>query len=105
MAKKKEPELKNLLNKYFQEFLSFLLTSLEEGTGDLLKKLRDWMNFKKRLQKYVISVIIVVASLAVILYGIGTLLGSFFPGWGPGASHILIGIIAILAGWAYRKYS
>ena len=105
MARKKKPELKSLLNKYFGEFMSFLLTSLEEETGDLLKKFRNWINFKKRLQKYVISLIIVVASLVVILYGIGTLLGSFFPGWRPGASHILVGVIAILAGWAYRKYS
>lgn len=51
MPKKKEPELKNLLNKYFWEFISFILTSLEEETEDLLKKFRDWINFKKRLQK------------------------------------------------------
>lgn len=104
MPRKKELELKDILNKYFREFLSFLLTSLEEGTEDLMKKFREWINFKKRLQRYVISIIIIIASLGVVLYGTGSLLGSYFPNWKPGISHIIVGIAFILIGWFYRKY-
>lgn len=104
MVKKRKSEIKSILNKYFQEFLSFLLSLLEEGTGDLIKKFSKFINFKKRLQRYVISMVMIVAALVVIIYGIGTLLGSFFPNWLPGISYILVGAVFILIGWMYRKY-
>lgn len=105
MVKKKKPDMKSILNKYLQEFLSFLLSSLEGGTEDLLKKFGDFINFKKRLQRYIVSLVIIIAALVIIFYGISLFVGSYFPNWKPGISHIVVGIIFVLIGWAYRKYS
>ncbi len=58
----------------------------------------------RKIRRYGIALVIVIASLGVIIYGIGSLLGSFFPGWLPGTSHILVGIIFILIAWAWMRY-
>jgi len=54
MAKKKRAEIKNIFNKYLKEFLSFLLSLLEEGTGDLIRKFGDIINFKKKINQPII---------------------------------------------------
>ena len=103
-VKRKISGVKSVLNEYIQDFLSFLLTSLEEGTGGLIKKLIDFMNFRKRLRRDIITIIVVIASLATIFWGAGELLGSFLPSWRPGMTHITIGIILLLVALAYRKF-
>ena len=103
-VKRKGSGVKSVLNEYVQDFLSFLLSSLEGGAGGLIKKLIDFMNFKKRLRRDIITLMIVIASLATIFWGVGELLGSFFPSWRPGMAHITIGIILLLIALAYRKF-
>jgi len=45
----------------------------------------------------------VFASIIVVFYGIGSLVGSLFPELPPGTSHIIVGIVFILIAWAYAK--
>lgn len=58
----------------------------------------------KKIRRYSIFMAVIFASLIIVIYGIGSLLGSFFPNWRPGTSHILVGIILIIIAWAYMRY-
>ncbi len=60
---------------------------------------------KKTLKHYLVSFVIVFASIIVVFYGIGSLVGSLFPELPPGTSHIIVGIVFILIAWAYAKSS
>ena len=104
MAKKKRAEAKNIFNKYLKEFLSFLLSLLEEGTGDLIRKFGDIMNFKKRLRKYIIFLILITASITIFLIGIAELIESFYPNLRPGTTHILLSVVVILIVLIYKKF-
>ncbi|MAG92038.1 hypothetical protein CMO83_05160 [Candidatus Woesearchaeota archaeon] len=104
MPKKKKSEVKDILNKYVQDFLSFLLVTLEEGTGSLFKKFSNLLSFKRRLQHTVVALVILIAALGIIFYGLGLFLESFFPKLRPGIMHILIGVVFILIALAYKKY-
>ena len=104
MAKKKRAEAKNIFNKYLKGFLSFLLSLLEEGTGDLIRKFGDIMNFKKRLRKYVVFLILITASITIFLIGVAELVESFFPSLKPGTTHILLSIVVILIALIYKKF-
>ena len=104
MAKKKRAEAKNIFNKYLKEFLSFLLSLLEEGTSDLIRKFGDIMNFKKRLRKYIIFLILITASITIFLIGVAKLVESFFPSLKPGTTHILLSIVVILIALIYKKF-
>ncbi|MFZ3077616.1 MAG: hypothetical protein WA139_04125 [Candidatus Aenigmatarchaeota archaeon] len=77
----------NILNSCAKELLSFAMSFIE-----------------KKLKRYIAAAIIFMASFVVILYGIGLLVGSLLPQLMPGASHILVGIAAILIWLAYEKY-
>ena|SRR3989344_3128717 len=104
MAKKKRAEVKNIFNKYLKEFLSFLLSLLEEGTSDLIRKFRDIINFKKRLRKYIAFLILIAASITIFLIGIAELVESFFPNMRPGTTHILLSIVIIVIALIYKKF-
>jgi len=104
MAKKKRAEIKNIFNKYLKEFLSFLLSLLEEGTGDLIRKFGDIINFKKKLRKYIIFLILIAASITIFLIGVAELVESFFPNLKPGTTHILLSIVVILIALIYKKF-
>ena len=104
MAKKKRAEAKNIFNKYIKEFLSFLLSLLEEGTGDLIRKFGDIINFKKRLRKYIIFLILITASITIFLIGEAELVESFFQSLKPGTTHILLSIVVILIALIYKKF-
>ncbi|VVB59187.1 Uncharacterised protein [uncultured archaeon] len=58
----------------------------------------------KKIRRYSISMAVIFASLIIVIYGIGSLLGSFFPNWRAGTSHILVGVILIIIAWVYLKY-
>ncbi len=83
----KKSWLHSVLGAYLREVLSSLVYSA-----------------KRKLRRYAALFIIVIASLSIIFYGIGSLLGSFFPEWRPGVSHIIIGIIIMLIARAYSKF-
>ena len=104
MPKKKRAEIKNIFNKYLKEFLSFLLSLFEEGTTDLIRKFGDIINFKKRLRKYVVFLILITASITIFLIGVAELLESFFPNLKPGTAHILLSIAVILIALIYKKF-
>ena len=104
MAKKKRAEIKNIFNKYLKEFLSFLLSLLEEGTGDLIRKFGDIINLKKKLRKYIIFLILIAASITIFLIGVAELVESFFPNLKPGTTHILLSIVVILIALIYKKF-
>lgn len=92
MPKEKNTEEESSWGSIIKEFVKGLLSSF---VSEPIRK----------LQVYAISLVIAIAAFVALLYGIGALLGSFFPEWPPGVSHILVGIIFLLAGWAYRRYS
>ena len=104
MAKKKGAAAKNIFNKYLKEFLSFLLSLLEEGTGDLIRKFGDIINFKKRLRKYLIFLILITASITIFLIGVAELVESFFPNLRPGTIHILLSVAVVLMALIYKKF-
>lgn len=58
---------------------------------------------KRRLKQYALSIMLTVASLAVIIYGIGSLVGYLIPTLVPGTSHIIVGVLFLLAARAYSK--
>ena len=105
MAKKKRAEAKNIFNKYLKEFLSFLLSLLEEGTGDLIRKFGNIINFRKRLGKYIVFFILIICSITIFLIGMAKLAESFFPGIMPGVIYMLLAIVVILLAMAYKKSS
>ena len=84
--------------------MSFLLSLLGEGTGDLMRKFGDIINFKKRLRKYVVFLILITASITIFLIGMAELIESFYPNLRPGTIHILLSIIVILIALIYKKF-
>ncbi|MBU4246083.1 MAG: hypothetical protein ABIF85_00270 [Nanoarchaeota archaeon] len=58
---------------------------------------------KRRIKQYALSMMLAVASLVVIIYGIGTLMGYLIPTLVPGTSHIIVGLLFLLAARAYSK--
>ena len=104
MAKKKSSEAKNIFNKYLKEFMSFLLSLLEEGTGDLIRKFGDIINFKKRIRKYIIFLILITASATIFFIGMAELAESLYPNLRPGTTHILLSVILILIALIYKKF-
>ena len=103
-TKKNSSVLENLMHKYLQDFLSFLFSSVEGGIEDSLKKFSNFTHFKEKWQRYMTSVIIMTAGVAILVFGIGTLIESFIIIWKPGIAHILIGLIFILISLAYKKF-
>ncbi len=70
--------------------------------------IRDSVHFffsmlERRLKRYTAYLAVMIASLAVTIYGLGSFLGYFFPSWIPGTSHIIVGILFLLAAKAYSK--
>jgi|GEM_PF-1945368 len=58
---------------------------------------------ERRMKRYAVSCMLSVASIVVILYGIGTLLGYLIPALVPGTSHIIVGVLFLLAARMYSK--
>lgn len=74
-----------LFESYIKGLMKFALSLLE-----------------KKMKRYLVATVVLIASLATILYGAGTLVG-FVSGLPPGVSHILVGIAAILVWLAYDR--
>lgn len=89
MPEKKSGGFKKLFEEYITDYL------------------RDIVRFffsmlERRLRRYAISLVLAISSIGVIIYGIGSLLGYFFPSWPSGISHIIVGLLFF---WAARKYT
>jgi len=59
---------------------------------------------KRKIKSYAVSIVVAIASLTVMIYGAGSIIGSFFPEWRAGISHMLAGALSILIALAYKKY-
>ena len=77
---------------------------LEEGTGDLIGKFGDIINFKKRPRRYILFLILITFFITIFLIGIAELVESFFPNLRPGTIHILLSVVAILIALIYKKF-
>ncbi len=98
-----KPEPKKNQNGNAPGFLSFILSELSDKAEKLLKRLGEFVIFKKILKKYAAFIAMMTAALITILYGLGTLTGSFFPSLKPGLTHIFIGIALAAIAMAYRE--
>jgi len=82
----------------------------KSGLRDAIRTyLEDIMSFyaertKRKIKSYAVSVVVAIASLTVMIYGTGSIIGSFFPEWRAGISHMLAGALSILIALAYKKY-
>ena len=102
MPKKRE-DLGEVVSKYTHDFLSFFLSSVEEGAEGVLKKFKNWANFKKRIKKLAIFLVIVIIALVTLADGISLLIQSLFPGLMPGVVHIVVSLALILFAFIYKE--
>jgi len=98
----KKPQ-KDLLKKYTDVFLSLIFSKLEDGIDKLSKDFIDTTQIKKKLQRYIISMIIILASITIIFYGLGTMLGQYFQNWLPGLSYVVVGLIFSIVAILYKN--
>jgi hypothetical protein len=103
MAKKKKSELSVMINKYLQEFISYILSSLEVSTENLIKRFSDIVRLKERVRRNIISLSISIAAIIVIMLGLGEFIVSFFPFVRQGIAQIIVGTAFLLIAWLYKK--
>jgi hypothetical protein len=101
MAKKSAE--KGILAKYAPKIMSLILSIPEENSESFLKKFNNTIHFKRFLIRYATFFILLLAALIVILDGMGLLFGSMLPNLRPGITHIIIGLLLIVAVIVYRK--
>ena len=88
----------------------------EEKSGGLMKIIDDYIKgyineavsfffflFKKSMKRYVMSLILTLAASISIIYGLGSFVGSFFPILPSGVSHMIVGLLFLLAARSYSK--
>ena len=89
------PEKKNGgFKKIFEEYIADYLREIVRFFFSMLER---------HLKRYAVSLVVMIASLSVIIYGIGSFLGYFFPAWPSGISHIFVGLFFLLAAKEYSK--
>ena len=86
------------MQRGFREFLGFIAQSIEGFLHQLSERY-----MKRLLRKYALVAIGAVAALTVAFNGVGLLLGSFFPEWRAGISHVVVGMLLFLAIMAYSR--
>lgn len=96
------PEQTSSLYKYFQKFLMVLLKWIIENEDALIRDLGYLINLKKVFRRYIILIILVIVSFALILGGIGLFIESLFT-LPSGLVNILIGIILIIIALICKK--
>ncbi len=77
------PEKKSVIGSLLDEYLPQILSGMLAGA-------------QKKAKRYVTSLILETSALVILFYGAGSLLGSFFPEWRPGLSHILVALVVMV---------
>lgn len=77
---------------------------LSSGIRKIASSVEDEIKAKKKLHHYFMSWVVMSAALFVLFYGISVMIDYLLPGWIPGLSFIIVGIIFILIALVYRKY-
>lgn len=89
------PEKKNNgFKKIFEEYITDYLREIVRFFFSMLEM---------RMRRYAVSMVLAIASITAIIYGLGSFIGYFFPLWIPGTSHILVGIVFLLAAREYIR--
>lgn len=92
-----------ILHGYFQQFLSFIFSGIEEHAVGFLERSIGSLDIKKRIQQYVIFLVLLVTAFVVFFNGLSVFLGSFFPAVAPGFIPTVLGFVLILAALVFRK--
>lgn len=87
MADENNSGLRDAIRTYLGDIMSFYIERI-----------------KRKIKTYAVSVVVAIASLTVMIYGTGSIIGTFFPEWRAGLSHMLAGALSILIAFAYKKY-
>ena len=89
------PEKKNSgFKKIFEEYITDYLREIVRFFFSMLER---------RFKRYAASMVLAIASLTVIIYGIGSLAEYLVPALVPGISHILVGIVFLLIAREYVR--
>lgn len=94
-----------ILSGYFQQFLSFIFSGLEEHASGLLERFFQFRNLKKQIRRYALFLAVLVTASIIFLNGLGMFLSSFFPAMAPGVIPMVIGFIFIMAALAFKTLS
>lgn len=92
-----------ILNEYFQQFLSFVFSGLEEHATGIIQRFFYFLDFKKRIQRYVVFLVVLATAFTIFIYGLGVFLSSFFPAVAPSIIPMALGCVLILAALLFRK--
>ncbi|MBI2546015.1 hypothetical protein HYV81_02435 [Candidatus Woesearchaeota archaeon] len=77
---------------------STILSMLEESVVRISRKYTE-----KIVKRYIISLMIMIAALALIMYGVVQVLNTFFPGIQSGILYIVLGLTIAFAAYLYMK--
>jgi hypothetical protein len=97
MAKKKSRSSRGSIGSAIVDLVS-------SGIKKIASSVEEEIRAKQKLQHYFTSWVIMGAALFIIFYGIAMMIDFFLPGWVPGLSFIIVGIVFILVALVYRKY-
>ncbi len=109
MAKKKSKLSKSSAGKEspFGKYRDHIISAAEDFAARELGSVVDWLrsltNIKTKIRKMTVFMAMSAAGATLVLYGITRLLMDYFPTVRDGMLYIIIGIIGILLGMAYRR--
>ena len=105
MSKRNVVKKSNIVKDFFREFLekfADILLSLIEKIN-VTKWLKDILNLKSKIRKYIIVLILGITALTVLMLGVSSYVASQIPGLGNGVSEVLIGLILAIVALIYYK--
>lgn len=103
MAKKRQGVVEEIIHKYAQDFFSFLFSSLEKGVGHSFERFADLLHIKRKIKRYAYAIMLAVAGLFLIFYGIALWISSLIPSVNQGIIFFVFGLIVVLAAYIVKK--
>ncbi len=84
--------------------MGFVRSMVSKGADHFRNTVEEFIDFKKRLQRFIIGTGIMLLGFVIIIMGVLELISFFFPGWEKGLIYMLLGLFLVLGALVYRKY-
>jgi hypothetical protein len=105
---KKTKKVKESSTKIFKEFIDKsigIFASVLEKNINIVEWVKNLVNIKAKIRKYMFASLLAVAGVTVLLIGLASYINSLMPGLANGLSEIIVGVVVIIISLVIYKMS